>query len=424
MAAEPITVFSRRVDPEGLYRYLDRLGLDLEIEGTLTAWTALRIRGVGEQGPCLLTLTHDPAYYAEPNWSRQMQGMAEYFARFPESPNKERVLMLPTSLHFSLGTLFDPDMDPPHDPRLPVLFEVAQYLDGVLFTPSSLRDAQGRVLLSAYGPEEEDPEARWPEVVGEVSVNTPLGRAMHEISRPRPEGDEPPEATPPSAHRVARRALALTALTVRAILEQDAENPSALATLRDVLEWSEALNLADELEPEEAEIVALPLGALPPQGQIEATWRLEGLVVLAWALERYPLPAHDALVELSPLWQSLGLLDVERANALVANAQLRSREEIHRLRQRLFALNWRLREFRIRRKAIDFAAFAQTAWFGPLDLGDLPLVENDLAVGGVRLDQADEDLLGSTQSATHERHHASNWLWEGPERYSEVIVAT
>jgi hypothetical protein len=423
MAAEPITLFSRRADPEGLYRYLDSRGLRIELEGPPGAWTALRVRFAGEQGQRVLTLTHDPAYYAEPNWTAQMRGMAGYFARFPDSPNKERVLILPTSLRFSLGTLFDPDMDPQGDPRLTVVFQAAQYLDGVLFTPSSLRDALGRVLFSAYGPEAEDPEARWPEVVGEVPVNTPLGRAMHESSRPRAEIEEP-DTTPPTAQRVARRALALTALTARAILEQDVANPHAAATHRDLCGWCDALNLEDELEPDEAQVVATPLGELDQRGQIEATWRLEGLVVLAWALERFPLPAHDALVELSPLWQSLGLLDVEQANALVAHAQLRSREEIHRLRQRLFALNWRLREYRIHRKAMDFVAFSQTAWFGPLDLGDLPLVDNDLALGGVSLDLADEDLVGCTQSATHERHHAINWLWEGPERYSDVIVGT
>src|SRR5205807_801973 len=133
----------------------------------------------------------DPAYYAQPGWSRQMNGMRGYFSRFPDTPRKERVMLLTTTFRFSLGTIFEPDFDPTDDPRLSLLFEVAQLLDGVLFTPSSLRDARGRVLFGAGGQEEEDPQAEWPRVRGEVPVSEPLGAAMHEMSRPRDAADEP-----------------------------------------------------------------------------------------------------------------------------------------------------------------------------------------------------------------------------------------
>jgi hypothetical protein len=46
------------------------------------------------------------AYYAEPNRSQQMSGMRGYSAPFPDSVRKQRVLMLPSTLRFSLGTLF------------------------------------------------------------------------------------------------------------------------------------------------------------------------------------------------------------------------------------------------------------------------------------------------------------------------------
>ena len=77
-----------------------------------------------------------------------------------------------------------------------MLFGVAEFLDGVLFTPSSLRDAHGRIILSADG--EHDDEVTWPE-------STPVVPSATEL----PEADEGSKPEPPSPKRVARRALAL-----------------------------------------------------------------------------------------------------------------------------------------------------------------------------------------------------------------------
>src|SRR5262245_20037254 len=259
MAMEPITLFARIADPAGVARRLRELAPTVQIDGPDDGWQNAVVTFGKRKTKRTLTLTHDPNYYAEPNWSAQMSGMRGYFSRFPDTDRKQRVLMLTTSLRFSLGTLFDPDFDPEGDPRLDVLFAVAELLDGVLFTPSSLRDARGRVLFGAGGEDDEDPDAAWPRVAGEVPVSDPLGAAMHEMSRPRPPGEEREGAEPPTPERVARRALALTAVTTRAILEQDAENPKAAGTYQDLLAWVREAGIDDELEPEESEVLQRPL---------------------------------------------------------------------------------------------------------------------------------------------------------------------
>jgi hypothetical protein len=261
-------------------------------------------------------------------------------------------------------------------------------------------------------------------VVGSVHVSDPVGAAMHERSRPRPPGEEPEGADPPSAGRVARRALALTAVTARAILERDTENPEAAGTYQDLLAWVGGLGIDDEFEPEEWEVLQRPPGRLDQRAQIDSTWRLEGLVVLAWALGKFEIPPHDQLVEVNPLWRSLGLLDAEAAGALLAGPALRSREEIGALRNRLFALHWRLRNFHVSPGVMDFAEYARTCWFGPLDVTGLPLVEGDLGLRGERIDRAAGEVFSSAHSAAQERHQAVNWLWEGPRRYSRASVAT
>jgi hypothetical protein len=423
MAMEPITLFARIADPAAVARRLRELVPTVAIDGPNDTWhNAVVTFGKGKKKRSL-TFTHDPDYHAEPKWSKQMSGMRGYFSRFPDTDNKQRVLMLTTSFRFSLGTLFDPDYDPEGDPRLEILSAVAELLDGVLFTPSALRDAHGRVLYGAGGAEAEDPDAVWPRVLGTVSIDSPLGTAMHEASRRKPP-EQDVGAEPPTPERVARRALALTAVTARAILEQDTANPEAETTYQDLLAWVRDIGIDDEFEPDEREVVRRPLGRLDQRGQINSTWRLEGLVVLAWALGRFEIPPHDQLVALNPLWRSLGLLDAEAARALVAKPTLRSREEIRILRNRLFALHWRLRDYYANPRVMDFAAFARTCSFGPLDVEGLPLIEGDLGLRGERIDRAPREVFSSAHSTAQERHQAANWLWEGPPQYSRASVAT
>lgn len=424
MAMEPITLFARVADPAAVARRLRELVPSVRIDGPDDDWrNAVVTFGKGKDKRTL-TFTHDPAYYAEPNWSTQMSGMRGYFSRFPDTERKPRVMMLATALRFSLGTLFEPDFDPDGDPRLDVLFAVAELLDGVLFTPSALRDARGRVLFGAGGEDEEDPDAVWPKVAGEVSVSDPRGAAMHEKSRPQPPKESDAGAEAPTARRVARRALALTAVTARAILEQDPANPETSRRYRDLLAWVRDLGIDDEFEPDEWEVLQRPPGKLDERRQINSTWRLEGLGVLAWALGRFELPPHDQLVSVDPLWRSLGLFDAGAAKALLAKPTLRPRAEMGALRGRLFALHWRLRNYSLNPAVMDFAEFARTCWFGPLDISGLPLVKGDLALGDARIDRAAPDVYSFAYSAAQERHQAANWLWEGPERYSEASVAT
>ena len=178
------------------------------------------------------------------------------------------------------------------------------------------------------------------------------------------------------------------------------------------------------MEEYEREVLLARPGALDPELQLYAQWRVEGLCVLLWALGRAELPPHDHEVDPQTLLAAAGVLNADAARDLLAAPALRPRDEIETLRKRLFALHWRVTEYRIRGTAIDFAHFAATAWFGPLDITGLPLVEGDLAIGGKRIDRAPHQAFGRVQSIVHERHLAANWLWEGPELYSDTDVST
>jgi hypothetical protein len=436
MAMEPMTLFARIADPAGVARLLRERVPTVEADGPDGEWR----NAVVTFGTEKLTFTHDLAYHAEPNWSVQMDGMCGYFSRFPQSDRKDLALMLPTTFKFSLGLLFDPDVDPEDDPRLDVVFAVAELLDGVLFTPSAFRDARGRILYGAGGQDEEDPAAVWPRVIAEVNIGND---AAPELSEQQP-------VYRPSPARVARRALALTAVTARAILEQGGVNLGLGAPkwnpltwvrhrlggqqsqYQNLLAWVQLLGIDDEFEPDEWEVLQRPPGRLDQDQQINSTWRLEGLGILAWALGRFDIPPHDHLVECHSLWHCLGMLDVAACKGLLVNAAIRPLQEIQALRRRLLAIYWRLTNYYVRPTAIDFVAFTETsfagfdriAWFSPLEIAGLPLCDGDLAIQGARLDRATPEAIATARSAAHERHLAINWLLEGPERYSSASTDT
>ena len=148
---EPITIFSRNIDPAGIVRRIIEMGLEpiLELDGTPEDWGQATLTfSEGDEPPRLLYLNHDPNYYAKENFAGQMNGMANYFDRFPESERKSIALGLIGTFRFSIATLFEPDFDPEGDPRLSVVCAVTEAIDGVLFTPSGLRDASGRILYT------------------------------------------------------------------------------------------------------------------------------------------------------------------------------------------------------------------------------------------------------------------------------------
>ncbi|HEX8914259.1 MAG TPA: DUF4272 domain-containing protein, partial [Humisphaera sp.] len=228
----------------------------------------------------------------------------------------------------------------------------------------------------------------------------------------------------PSPDRVARRALALAAVGARGLLEQeDPADPGVEETRQRLLKWVADVGIGDELEPDEWKALQRPIAKLDRQAALNATWRLEGLAVLAWALNRIEIPPIDEQVDPGELLPAVGILDADRAAALLA-APLRPPAELNRYADHMFAIHWRLRDFRLRPKAMNFREFAKTAWFGPLDIEGVRLIDDDLAVGDAPIASADPARVGAAQSGAMERHQAANWLRGDHPVYSCVDTPT
>lgn len=235
--------------------------------------------------------------------------------------------------------------------------------------------------------------------------------------------DEEVELHPPAAARVAQRALVLAACACRASLEEAPGHPIARQTWTDLQSWIATVGIRDELEPHEADALAVPLGKLSERQRVDMSWRSEGMAVLGWALCRCELPRYDLQVDGPPLAHALGFL-IPDADGLLASAMLRPAVELEQLADSLLTLHWRLRQQRLHPEALDFVAFARKCQWATMRLDGLQLLDADLALRGVSVSEADPPLLAECTSIAQERHQAANWLVGTEILYSDVTTDT
>ena len=233
---------------------------------------------------------------------------------------------------------------------------------------------------------------------------------------------------PPSAERVAARALSLLALSFRGLLEQDAgtpDEPKAEELRQQLLAWVIAVSpVADEMELDEMKLVSLPIGKGDPQAIVNAVWRAEGAQALLWALEVRALPAHDAQEHPYKVAKDVGVLGGHELYSL-NDCTLRSEVELEWMAKRLLAIHWRFVEHRVYPgKPVDMAKIAQQPFVGGADLSGIAMVDGDLAIKGEAITLATLDAVGWGESIARERHQAINWLVSGGEVYSEVDTST
>ena len=327
---------------------------------------------------------------------RHLQGFRGYVATLPGSAAAraaatERLLRTQSVLGLRTTAEFE------HNAAIrPALLAIAGAFGGFVFVDDGIVLADGTELIGPLGSGDEDDDED--EDVDEAPV-------------------------PPTPLRVAQRALVLCAVSCRGFIEDGAGDEGAEGLAVRLLPWLREQGLAGELEPHEADLLATKLGALDPQARTNATWRSEGLAVLAWALGRHGLPAYDEQVDPREVAESLGFLE-DGAGALLAAPRLRPQAELDAYRHAVFSLHWRLRQFGIDGKAMDFAEFAGRAWFGPMSLEGLRLIERDLAIGAVPIARAGRDDYRRCASTAQERHQAANWLHGYGAVYSDVDTST
>ena len=219
---------------------------------------------------------------------------------------------------------------------------------------------------------------------------------------------------PPRPHRIAARALVLSAVVARAYLEEGAGDPHTEQLRAQILAWLSELDLSGAATAAEQKQLQRPVGRLAPREQVDASWLCEGLAVLAWGLGRAELPDADAHVDPRHVASSLGFLEAS-AGALLALPTLRPDEELALALARLTLIRERLAAFAQRPESIDLCALAEGAALGPLVLAGVPLQEGDLRIDGKPLAQASAERVAEVTSSAIERSRALAWVrGEGP----------
>jgi hypothetical protein len=416
MSAEPITIYSFRIDPRGVLSVLRSLAPSLQLIGPEDSWEKIVITGPiqSSKRASVLTLFHDEDFYNGGDWSNHLLGLQGYFSRFPDTNWKPGIIQKLGNLGFILSTNADPDIDiDSDDERARIILAVTKFLNGMIFSPSALRDAEGRKILAWKG--KPDPDAVLPDY--------PISGVTEEL--PGKDAQEVRELEPPSPRRVAARALVLAAIGARGLFEKDESAKNLENDRKEILSWIEAIGIGDELEPDEWKVLQRPIGSLERQTMIDATWRTEGLSVLLWGLRCIQeLPPYDKQVDPSDLFEAIGYWDEDAAKAILNSASMRLPEELLSMQTTFLALHWRLVEFSLRPNPLDFRRFAREGWMGSFDLTPFRIINNDLALGDWSISDAPKNLFESVQSCANERHLAINWLMGHSRIYSETRTDT
>lgn len=235
--------------------------------------------------------------------------------------------------------------------------------------------------------------------------------------------DEEQDTPPPTPVEVARRALILSAVVCRANLERYTDEDYRRQAVEDIREWFDELELWPHLELREEQLLGAEFGTLPRQLGVEATWYVEGLAVLAWALRRGDFPPHDRKVNAIAVTDALDFLHPDAAKLLAAPT-LRSPAELKAAREWFYDVHVSLRQFLNRGGDGHLAP-----WIGQFvdTLGldrKVVLAGNGLAFRGQPLPDADRGEVQEWENVIRERHRAVIWLEGYDEPYTELPVDT
>jgi hypothetical protein len=234
---------------------------------------------------------------------------------------------------------------------------------------------------------------------------------------------------PPSARRVAARAMVLAAVVRRAHLQMGRNDmaPASLNPMRDdVLAWLKGLGIAGELEPPERHFLLAPFGRVDELLVTNAAWRGEGLTVLAWALNRFALPPYDEQAfPPDAAQESVGFGNPEVARELLGSAALRPAAEIERFAIHATLVTWRLRTFRMYPGPWDLVGYLRRhASFRETWLEGLRIQGGDLAIGAQPIADAPAEKVQTCERMAVERQMAAYWLEGDDPVYSNVDPTT
>lgn len=254
----------------------------------------------------------------------------------------------------------------------------------------------------------------------------------------------------PDTQKVAKRALCLYALIMRGNFEQvvqgsksmnlSAEAEKAVISSHEELvskfdKWLSKERLAEHQSKTEKRLFATSLGKWENQALIDASWRVQSLAVLLWALSIIDrIPSYDEEVGEKLVIDHIGIK--KGAQDFMDRVSLRDKGYIEEAREVAELWHWRARTTQLIRDGsltpeqdvgggLSLKEVIRLAADKGHEAGALPApIDGDFpAFGKAYKDLTDEEYV-LAMSIAMERHYALNWLCGYSKDWDEVPTNT
>jgi hypothetical protein len=206
-----------------------------------------------------------------------------------------------------------------------------------------------------------------------------------------------------------QHALLLSYLSCRAMIDGDI-NPRAqhlAQQIPGILSQPEFEGL--NLDAVEKRFFKAPFGSLNRNERAEASWLIEGMAVLSWAIGKSDLPPFHQKVEGSKASAALGIFQPDSPER-IAGATIRNPDEVESGAITYSALSWRLSEQNKSPKAINFAEKLKDPKSPHLLVDGIELKDGDLAIDGTSLREVPPKRFGEVSGIVFQRYKAFRWL--------------
>lgn len=227
----------------------------------------------------------------------------------------------------------------------------------------------------------------------------------------------------PTQEQASKRALCLAALVMRGEFEQMLQrHPKPVSKephtrlITSLNQWLINERLITFQSKEERRLFKKPAGTWSQQELINASWRIEALGVLAWALSIIDkLPEWDTQFDQASIIKAFGLMSP--TTPFLRRVKLRPAQELVRMRGIAELWHWRCRTTQIIREGVQapkgytFDGIVQAAATRAHQNGDIPEpIANDFPALGKAFKNLNEEEYSLLTSISTERHFALNWL--------------
>jgi hypothetical protein len=210
-----------------------------------------------------------------------------------------------------------------------------------------------------------------------------------------------------SARCVHETALLLSYLACRAMIDGErSSGAEAMAGKIPALIRQEEIG---GLDAAEIRFINSPFGSLTVAERCEASWLIEGMAVLAWALEKAELPSFWQRVDAAHISDKLGMFRPGVKDGL-ARAALRDSEEIGTAALSYAALHWRLAKHNENPGKVDFEEHLKHPDTGVALAHDFELLEGDIVIDGAPLERITRQRFLEIWCIVRERIKAFRWL--------------